>query len=57
MGVTFDPALGASPDERLRREIDDARLVFQKIGLIVEHWQALNIAGDTAPGDGPTYQV
>ncbi len=56
-GVTFDPALAASPAERLRREIDDTRLVFHKIGLIVEHWQALNIAGETAPGDGPSYQV
>ncbi len=56
-GVSFDPALGASPGERLRREIDDARLVFDKIGLIVKHWQALNSAGETALGDGPAYQV
>ncbi len=43
-GVAFDPALGANPAERLQREIDDARLVFDKVSLILERWRELEQA-------------
>lgn len=37
-GVYFDPALGATPQERLAMEIRDAGIVLKKLSLIARHW-------------------
>ena len=56
-GAAFDPVLGDSPEARLRRETEDALLVLDKIGLIVEYWRALEALGDKPRPGEPIYQV
>ncbi|MDH3474889.1 MAG: hypothetical protein OEM59_14500, partial [Rhodospirillales bacterium] len=50
-GVAFDPELGATPEQRLEREIADARLVIEKIEVIVRYWKALEKFEAEPPGD------
>jgi hypothetical protein len=51
-GVQFDPLLGDTRAARLAAEIRDARLVLEKISLIVRHWDA--IAAAQAPAQTKT---
>jgi hypothetical protein len=37
-GVAFDPGLGETEESRLAQELGDARLVFEKIDLVLAHW-------------------
>jgi len=39
--VHFDPLLGATPRERLERQLDDVRTVLRKIDVVLEHWALL----------------
>lgn len=40
-GIQFDYALGSNRDERLQAEIASAKMVFDKISLIVKYWDYL----------------
>jgi hypothetical protein len=56
-GASFDPALGDSPEARLRRETEDALLVLDKIGLIVKYWRAVEAVGDKPRVGEPIYRI
>ena len=40
-GIQFDYALGSEPEERFNDEIADAKIVFNKLSLIVKYWEDL----------------
>ncbi len=56
-GASFDPVLGDSPQARLRRETEDALLVLDKIGLIVEYWSTIETVGDKPRVGEPIYRI
>jgi hypothetical protein len=50
-GVNFDPALGATPHERLTAEIRDAGVVLEKLSLIARHWDHFCNIDENRPED------
>jgi hypothetical protein len=46
--AAFDPALGRSAEQRLERQIGQARMVLEKVDLIARHFEHLKAAAELA---------
>ncbi len=49
--AAFDPALGKTAEQRLKRQIGQARMVLEKIELIARHFDHLKAPADAGPGN------